>query len=99
MPSESTVTISLNTLLCNRESQSGGSNPYLWPAVVWIDKTTFNVGEIGIADSNAHNVLKRGMTAGDSLTIESTVGADYAVLRRSPDEFRHHSDRGNVSRQ
>ena len=74
MPSESTVTISLNTLLCNRESQSGGSNPYLWPAVVWIDKTTFNVGEIGIADSNAHNVLKRGMKAGDSLTIESTVG-------------------------
>ena len=74
MPSESTVTISLNTLLCNRESQSGGSNPYLWPAVVWIDKTTLNVGEIGIADSNAHNVLKRGMTAGDSLTIESTVG-------------------------
>jgi hypothetical protein len=72
--SESTVTISLNTLLCNRESQSGGSNPYLWPAVVWVDKTTLNVGEIGIDESNAHNVLQRGMKAGDSLTIESTVG-------------------------
>ncbi len=74
MPSESTVTISLNTLQCNRESQSGGSNPYLWPAVVTIDKTTLLVGEIGIPDSNAHNVLKRGMKPGDSLTIESTVG-------------------------
>ena len=74
MPSESTVTLSLNTLLCNRESQSGGSNPYLWPAVVWINKTTFEVGEIGIADSYAHNVLKRGMTEGDSLPIDSPVG-------------------------
>src|SRR5664279_4410967 len=74
MMSESTVTISLNTLLCNRESQSGGSNPYLWPAVVFIDKTTLTVGEIGIDESNAHNVLQRGMKAGDSLTIESTVG-------------------------
>ncbi len=75
MPSESTVSITLNTLQCNRESQSGGSNPYLWPAVVWINKTPpFAVGEIGIADSYAHNVLKRGMEPGDSLTIESTVG-------------------------
>ena len=72
--SESTVTISLNTLLCNRESQSGGSNPYLWPAVVFVDKTTAKVGEIGIAESNAHNVLQHGMKAGDSLTIETTVG-------------------------
>jgi hypothetical protein len=72
--SESTVTISLNTLHCNRESQSGGSNPYLWPVMVWIDKTTFMVGSLGIADSNAHNVLKRGMKAGDTLTIETTVG-------------------------
>ena len=72
--SESTVTISLNTLLCNRESQSGGSNPYLWPAMIFIDKTTAKVGEIGIAESNDHNVLQHGMKAGDSLTIETTVG-------------------------
>jgi len=43
--------------------------------VVWINKTPpFEVGEIGIADSYAHNVLKRGMKPGDSLMIESTVG-------------------------
>ncbi|MEO6803014.1 MAG: tachylectin-related carbohydrate-binding protein [Granulicella sp.] len=72
--SESLVTITLNTLHCNRESQSGGSNPYLWPSLVWINKTTTAVGELGIADSYAHNVLKRGMKAGDTLTIESTVG-------------------------
>jgi hypothetical protein len=42
--------------------------------MVWVDKTTGHVGGIGIADSNAHNVLKRGMNPGDSLTIESTVG-------------------------
>src|SRR5215467_11737283 len=74
MPSESTVTISLNTLICNRESHLGGSSPYLWPAMIVIDKTTLNVGEIGIADSNDRNVLKRGMKAGDSLAIPSNVG-------------------------
>jgi hypothetical protein len=42
--------------------------------MVWVDKTTLNVGEIGIADSNAHNILKRGITPGVSVKIESTVG-------------------------
>jgi hypothetical protein len=80
MASETTVTITLNTLQCIAESQSGGSNPYLWPAMVSIDKTTGNVGGAGIPAANAHNVLKQGMKAGDSTTIETTVGVISAVL-------------------
>jgi hypothetical protein len=72
---ESTVVISLNTLYCNRESQSGGSSPYLWPAMVVVDKTTLNVGEIGIADSYDRIVLKRGVQSGDSVTIDPSAGA------------------------
>ena len=71
---ESTVTISLKTLHCNSESHSGGSSPYLWPAMVAVDKTTLNVGEVGIADGNDRKVLKRGMQAGDTLAIDPSVG-------------------------
>jgi hypothetical protein len=80
MAAESTFTLSLNTLQCIAESKSGGSDPYLWPAVVWINTTTGNVGEAGIAASNAHNVLKKGMKPGDSITIETTVGVITATL-------------------
>ena len=78
---ESTVTISLNTLHCTSESHSGGSSPYLWPAMVVVDKTTLNVGEIGILDSNDRKVLKRGMQPGDTVAIDPGAGG---IARISP---------------
>ncbi len=86
MASETTITIKLNTLHCNRESQSGGSNPYLWPDIVWINKNGFQVGEIGAADSNGHKVLKRGMKAGDTITIDSSVGEITRFFVNSPSD-------------
>jgi hypothetical protein len=84
---ESTVTISLKTLHCNSESHSGGSSPYLWPAMVAVDKTTLNVGEIGIADSNDRKVLKRGVQAGDTLTIDPSVGGIARIFDGPPSNF------------
>ena len=68
------VTMALNTLHCNAETQSGGSNPYLWPAMVWIDKDTIQVGEIGIAESSDRDILARGMKPGDTVSIDSGAG-------------------------
>jgi hypothetical protein len=48
---ETNVILTLNTLHCNRQPHSGGSNPYLWPAMVWVNRTTATVGELGILES------------------------------------------------
>jgi hypothetical protein len=70
---ETNVVLTLNTLHCNRQPHSGGSNPYLWPAMVWVNRTTATVGELGILESACHDVLKHGMKAGDTVAIPASV--------------------------
>ena len=68
------VTITLDTLTCNREAQPAGSHPYLWPAAVFVNKNTAQVGLVGIAESSAHTIVKSGMKAGQTVAIPPSVG-------------------------
>jgi len=68
------ITITLNTLHCHREEQSDGSNPYLWPAMVFVNKSTAQVGLVSIFETSAHKILKAGMKTGDTVAIDSRVG-------------------------
>src|SRR5215218_182163 len=68
------ITITLNTLHCHREEQSGGSNPYLWPAMVFLNKRTAQVGLVSIFESSAHKIVKAGMKTGDTAAIDPQVG-------------------------
>jgi hypothetical protein len=66
MPTD--VTITLNRLNCLRESE-GGSEPYIWPVLLWIDDMTVQTSDlVGVTTSlilgNARTVLKSGMKAG-----------------------------------
>jgi len=85
---ENTITITLNTLHCNREGQgSGGSSPYLWPAMLWVSKDTASVGVLGIYDGDSHTILKRGVKPGDTVDIPSKVGV---MLRPFDDDLSNH---------
>ncbi|MEG9437027.1 hypothetical protein JAO29_12765 [Edaphobacter sp. HDX4] len=85
---ENTITITLNTLHCNREGQgSGGSAPYLWPAMLWVNKDSATVGVLGILDTDSHTILKRGMKPGDTVDIPTKVGM---ILRPFDDDLTNH---------
>jgi hypothetical protein len=85
---ENTITITLNTLHCNRQGQgSGGSSPYLWPAMLWVNKDTATVGVLGILEDDSHTILKRGMKPGDTVDIPSKAGM---ILRPFDDDLSNH---------
>ena len=85
---ETSISITLNTLHCNREGNgSDGSAPYIWPAMLWVNKDTATVGEIGILDNDSHTILKRGMKPGDTVTIPSNIGG---VQRPFDDDLSNH---------
>lgn len=69
----------LNELRCIRESDgSGGSEPYLWPVLIWIDDNTLAtpelVGATGPVIGSARVVIKSGMRAGETAAIPASVG-------------------------
>jgi hypothetical protein len=73
-----TATITLERLRCIRESE-GGSEPYIWPVLLWIDNKTLDTDEdVGITTSlllgNARVVLKSGMRAGETAPIPFPLG-------------------------
>ena len=68
------LTITLDTLSCQSEEQSSGSNPYIWPAMVFVNKSTAQVGLVSIFESSAHKILKSGMRVGQSVAIDANVG-------------------------
>ncbi len=80
---ETMVSITLHNLDCIREGRgSDGSDPYIWPAMVWIDQNTLAVGVLSPTDADALTVIKSGMRAGQSAPIPASVG----VLMRPFDD-------------
>jgi hypothetical protein len=71
--------IRLERLHCIRQSDaSGGSEPYLWPTLLWIDDTTLTTPElVGVTTptlGNARVVIKGDMRAGQTADIPTSVG-------------------------
>jgi len=75
--------ITLERLRCTREKDaSGHSEPYIWPALLWIDDTTLSeprdnpilVGVITPALGTARVVIKNDMRAGQTADIPTSVG-------------------------
>src|SRR5262245_17582978 len=70
--------IVLNTLHCVREKdESGHSEPYIWPALLWVDELTLHtppgVGAVAPALGNARVVIKSDMKSGETAAIPSSV--------------------------
>src|SRR5258708_18913033 len=84
-----TVGVTLNSLLCNRESKgSDGSKPYIWPAIVWINKDTATLGVMaGPVEQSAGTVIQSGMHPGQSADVPSNVGT---MLRPFEDDLSNH---------
>jgi len=71
--------IRFESLRCIHESdRSGGSEPYIWPALVWVDPQTLALPErIGFTAAvlgNAREVIKSGMRPGNVAPIPAGVG-------------------------
>jgi hypothetical protein len=69
----------LERLSCFREAdENGHSEPYIWPALVWIDDLTLATPElVGVTSpalGSARMVLKGDMRAGETAAIPDTVG-------------------------
>ena len=71
------VTIILQNAHCLRESE-GGSEPYIWPVLLWIDDTTLGsqdlVGVTGPVLGDARVVLRDDMSAGQAAQIPFPLG-------------------------
>lgn len=67
------VDVSLEQLHCNRETEHGGSSPYLWVTLLQIDDDTLSSegqGANTVGWSRGYlGVLAEGMRTGDSLTL------------------------------
>src|SRR5688500_794638 len=77
MPTD--VTTTLNSFNCLRESE-GGSEPYIWPVLLWIDDMTVQTPDlVGVTTSlilgNARTVLKSGMKAGETAPVPFPLGS------------------------
>jgi hypothetical protein len=72
------VTLTLGDLHCVRESE-GGSEPYIWPILLWIDDDTLMTPELvgvrGPVLGDARVVLKESMNAGETATIPFPLGS------------------------
>lgn len=71
--------IALQRLLCIREDDgTGHSEPYIWPAAVWIDDNTLATPDLvdvaAPALGSARVVIKNDMRAGETAEIPLTVG-------------------------
>jgi hypothetical protein len=68
------VTVTLDALTCHSEEQLLGSNPYLWPATVFVNKQTAQVNLVSIPETSAHKIINSGMRACDYAAIDQNSG-------------------------
>ena len=78
--------IVLERLRCIRESdRSGGSEPYIWPALIWIDDDTLDTpARVGVRSPVSQNyarvVIRNNMRAGQVAEIPGSVGTLWVRL-------------------
>lgn len=72
------VSVTLQTLQCVREREAG-SEPYIWPVLLWIDDATLMTSElIGVSGpvlGDARRVLHDSMVAGETASIPYPLGS------------------------
>jgi hypothetical protein len=73
------ATVILNELRCfAEEDASGGSEPYIWPALIWVDDITLgtpeHVGIVAPAVANSRVQIASNMRGGQSVDIPAQVG-------------------------
>jgi hypothetical protein len=81
------VVVSLESLICHRELLPFGSSPYIWPAVVFVNRQTGQVSLVSIPESSAHKILKSGMRAGDSAAIDANTGTLTRFVQEPLDQM------------
>src|SRR5262249_4595504 len=79
-PMAADAIVVLETLHCVQETdESGHSEPYIWPALLWVDDLTLQtppgVGIAAPALGNARIVIKSGMKSGQTADIPLPVSA------------------------
>lgn len=90
MPRDAFIT--LEQLRCIRESDgTGHSEPYIWPAIVWIDDNTISTpGLVGMTSSileHARVVIKDDMRARQVASIPASVGSFRIRFEDNLDTF------------
>src|SRR5687768_13619767 len=79
--------VNLDRLRCIREGdRSGGSEPYAWTALFWIDENVFSTRVLGLTapdtEPGYRTTIKSGMREGD---VASMPSAQRRFVHRFPD--------------
>jgi len=88
-PVPANAIVTFQTLTCVSQAY-GPVDPYIWPALVWIDKSTFSVGVVAPPITEALVLLYNNILPGDAAAIPQSVGeliyqmdkplANYALI-------------------
>ena len=85
-PTPTNAVIRLQTLSCVSQAY-GPVDPYLWPALVGIDKSNFGVEIVAPPVGDAHVLLQNNIPPGDSAAIPTFVGELVFQMQKELNNF------------